>query len=278
MSDVLISGGHGWLGALLAEGLEQKYYRVSQFSLRETLQKNTSFLNSVPVAILAGTNYGRGQSSDDLIDLHLSYVESFTLNALRLNVKLIIYIDTLLPKGYSPYADAKWFAREKLEKDIDGGIKLISIKLNTFFGSLIQRYSFTQDVLRACYLNSKYFEIRCPDNIRDFIYIKDAIASILFVLDLYKKKDYVMRGPTLALEVGSGRPTSFKEFAYLAKEVFGATTQFIEPDEPFIKEVLTTNTEAIRALGWRPQFTLRQALEDTRMHLNSSPKNWRLNL
>ena len=184
----------------------------------------------------------------------------------------------MLPKGYSPYADAKWFAREKLEKDIDGRIKLISIKLNTFFGSLIQRYSFTQDVLRACYLNSKYFEIRCPDNIRDFIYIKDAVASILFVLDLYKKNDYVMGDPTLVFEVGSGSPTSFKEFAFLAKEVFGATTQFIQQDEPFIKEVLTTNTKAIRALGWRPQFTLRQALEDTRIHLNSSPKNWRLNL
>jgi GDP-L-fucose synthase len=91
---------------------------------------------------------------------------------------------------------------------------------------------------------------------REFIFVDDIADAAIFLMQNYS-------GPT-PINAGSGEEISIKEIAELIRSVVGYEGRLrfdrAKPDGMPLKAL---DSSKLRAMGWRPQFSLRSGLEET---------------
>jgi nucleoside-diphosphate-sugar epimerase/glycosyltransferase involved in cell wall biosynthesis len=108
-----------------------------------------------------------------------------------------------------------------------------------------------------------------PSVSRDFIYVDDCSAGFI---DLALQLTPQIHGESF--NIGSGRKTTIRDIAYLAKDVLGveAEPSFTMPARTWDVTDWYANIEKVRTIiGWRPQVELREGLLRTAEWFRSLP-------
>lgn len=195
------------------------------------------------------TCYGRAGETLGAV-LEANYVLPIRLMgaAQAAGVPRALIAGTALPRTLSPYALAKHQAGEWAP--LFPSLATTSLDLQHFYGPGDDVGKFTARVITAC-ARGEGLDLTDGTQERDFIYIDDAVAAILAVLNSQAAP------PTVA--IGSGRAMPVRSFVEAVHARtgrrsalrFGAVpTRVGEPDR------LVADTTELRRLGWQPTTDL----------------------
>lgn len=209
------------------------------------------------------TNYGRGQiSSCDIIESNLLLPLRLLELGISNNVGVFLNTDTMLDKNVSGYSLSKRQFREWLQ-NASTNILALNIALEHFYGPGDDPTKFVSNVLHKLINGEASIPLTFGDQKRDFIFIEDVVSAFAFIL---KNTDAHSKG-YVNYEVGSGTSISIKDFVNQAKEISGNISTILKfgaiamrPNEPLDVQV---NIEKLRALGWKPLWTLHDGLSAT---------------
>jgi CDP-paratose synthetase len=281
---ILLTGASGFLGGHLAAMLRARGHTVT--GLRRQLDEEPdpqlaqrchwvsreafladpkSVLPPIDAVIFAGGCYGRrSEPYRDICDGNLRMPLAILETAVQAGVQLFVNSDTALPHDFNAYALSKaqfaeWgrlFARRP-------GIRFANLHLDHLYGPGDDPSKFTDFIINCCIANKPHVDLTPGEQQRDFIYIEDAAAAIVAVLDAQATGR--LQGYN-DIPVGSGVATPIREFVTRVKQLSGATTELRFGALPYRpREVMLSvaDTHALQALGWRCQTTLEHGLQNT---------------
>ena len=113
---------------------------------------------------------------------------------------------------------------------------------------------FTSYVIRACKNNVDNLPLSQGEQIRDFIYIDDAVDALSVIIENLEKLGHLEQ-----LEVGSGVAISLKDFVKLVKKYTGSKTTLNFGEVPYRTNEdlhLVADITALKMCGWSPKFNL----------------------
>ena len=130
------------------------------------------------------------------------------------------------------------------------------------FGPNDDTYKFHNYVIEQCLNNIFQIETTPGEQKRDFIYIKDVVSAYLLLLDkASQQKNFYQE-----YELGSGKAISMREYLEIVKKLTQSQTEFKFGAKPYRdNEVMFSeaNLSALQKLGWSPQYTIKEGLEET---------------
>ena len=138
------------------------------------------------------------------------------------------------------------------------GMSFVNLRLQHMYGPGDDKTKFTSQVLHCCHANKPVLDLTVGDQVRDFVYIDDAVAALAAIADQRAKF-----GATADIEVGSGAAHTIREFAMAAQRLTHSTTRLNFGAIPYrASEVMhsVADVRALSALGWRPAFDLESGL------------------
>jgi nucleoside-diphosphate-sugar epimerase len=137
-------------------------------------------------------------------------------------------------------------------------LSFVNLRLQHLYGPGDDRSKFTSYVLHSCHENQPTLGLTAGDQMRDFVYIDDAVAALTLIAE--RRATF---GATADIEVGSGAAHSIREFALAARRLTYSTTHLDFGAIPYrASEVMhcVADITALSALGWRPEFDLESGL------------------
>lgn len=107
--------------------------------------------------------------------------------------------------------------------------------------------------------------VRDAAPVRDFLWIDDAVAGMIALLD---------RAPSGVYNLGSGRPTAIRDLARAALEAAGQADRRIEETDPAERasHLVLDISDTVAATGWRPWIALEEGL--VRMMAVRAERRW----
>jgi len=278
--NVLLTGASGFLGSALAlklwrigynvslplreeSSVERLFHQECQFHLarygsNEDIQL---FVREVQPNLVIHTacNYGRnGESMLELtkvnLELGLAIYEALAL--IRQPVTFI-QAGTPLNPMVSPYAFTKYQFRQSadfLAKKSGGWFQFIEVRLQHLYGPGDGKEKFTSRVLCACHQNVPFLNLTKGEQIRDFVYIEDAVNAFTTVI---QRRDHFLVSDHI--DVGSGESLTIREFVETVHTLTSSKTELRFGAVPYRDhEPMECKADITRlnTLGWVPQFSL----------------------
>ncbi len=186
-------------------------------------------------------------------------------------------------RGYSDehnmferYTPLNLYGRSKLEADIwarDGGYLKEAVGLRYFnvFGPneyhkgymrsvIAKKWTAARDKGIICLFKSNHYDFEDGGQLRDFLYVKDAVRVTLFFLD--------NRQATGMFNVGTGMPRTWNDLASAMFKALGVKGEISYVDLPpelagRYQNYTRADTAKLRAVGYKGKMTgLEQAVED----------------
>lgn len=281
MRTILITGINGFLGSHLAKTLSKDYKIVGlEYSVKNLFRlKDYSFKvyssddetdtifkeNKIFAIIHAATIYRR--STEPIKNLILTNillpVKLYEL-ANCFNVTLFLNTDSFFNNenyNYSYLPDYTLSKKHALEwlKFIEGGCKLINMKIFHMYGAGDSQDKFIPQIISMLKNNEPYVDITSGKQTRDFIYISDVVAAYKLVLEKASLMEIY-----LEFEVGTGKETSVKEIILEIEKTIKSKTKLnfgalnYRPNEIMKSKA---NIKALCDLGWKPQITIEEGLK-----------------
>ena len=280
---VLMTGATGFLGSHLARALVYRGDEVHAVrrasSSRARFGSDASRVtwhdrDTTPDAILsvahfdvvlhAATHYGRAGAVDaDVERVNYSWPLALLEAAAARRVVLFANVDTSLPPSISAYAQTKRrFANRAREIALADGPRLLNLALESVLGPGDDRAKFQMTLLQALLRNEPSFALSPGGQMRDYVFIDDAVDAILQLIDhaLRLPDRYVAGG------VGRGEGVSIRRFAELMRELTGSTTRLDFGALPYRAGELMdarADTSLLRSLGWTGARSVEQGLRET---------------
>ncbi len=280
---ILLTGATGFLGSmllrrLLHEGYELtilkrsfsnthrindlmssiKSFDLDKFELREISQQIKAYY-----IIHCATDYGRKNIDvSDIIQANL--VLPVSLLSLRDNFqcKCFINTDTIIDKRVSSYSKSKKQFREWLEY-FSNQIIAINVALEHFYGPGDDKSKFISFVIDNLLHQADHLDFTAGEQRRDFIYIDDIVDAFLPII---KNASTAEKG-FYNYEIGTNYLISIKDIVKMTQNATGNTiTKLNFGVLPYRENELmlsSVNTEKIRALGWRPKYTVKEGIMHT---------------
>lgn len=273
--NILLTGATGYLGSHLARALIGAGHRVSclkrSFSdtrrIDDLLDSMTAYdidntpipgllraLRGLDAVVHSATCYGRkpGEVLADVVDANVSFPLRLLEAATRENVPKFINIDTSIRNPVNPYALSKRQFREwGLMLSRQGRPRFLNIRFEHFFGPGDDETKFTTHVIRSCRRNVPRLEFTPGEQLRDFIYIDDAVSAFRLIFESEMGSDSIENEE---FEIGSGEAVTIKDFAATVRRLTGASTRLDFGALPYREnEVMFSqaDTSRLTALGWR---------------------------
>ena len=280
--DILLTGGNGFLGSALAHHWCNLGYRLTLL-LRPTanteridhlLHKVTVLdyqlpLSAYDVVVHTACSYGRqGETLSKLLDANLNFglgvLEQVSVNAIT-TARPVCFINTntALDKTVSDYAWLKHIFSQlgqKAVKRYAEQLQFIDIRLHTLFGMGDSTDRLSGMVMQACLQHQPELLLSEGKQCRDFIYVKDAVQAYTSVI---QNKHHF--GACDTIEVGSGKASSVRDFVENIHKLTQTRTRLCFgalPTRPNEAAYCVANIERLQHLGWQPQYTLLDGIQD----------------
>lgn len=282
---ILVTGATGFLGNHLLRGLLDNDYQVivlkRSFSnttrIDDICDKITCYdidqceleqpfrdFAKIDAVIHLATVYGRKQETlTEIFTGNTFFPLRLLQAAIDFKTDIFINTDTSVAKSFNFYALAKKQFKEWGERLADlEKIRFVNIILEMMFGPNDDTYKFHTYVIEQCLNNISQIETTPGEQKRDFIYIKDVVSAYLLLLDkASQQKNFYQE-----YELGSGKAISMREYLEIVKKLTQSQTEFKFGAKPYRdNEVMFSeaNLSALQKLGWSPQYTIKEGLEET---------------
>lgn len=275
MKNILVTGGTGFLGQHLVDSLDSKTTDITVLlhknnPIKDPIDSAVNYLfvddlkgltNSFDCILHLATSYGRtGETKEEVFDTNLKFGIEILEMATRTQSRCFINFDTNLPDNTNDYSTSKASFRDVVKKYSSDTLKIINLRLESIYGPNKKGTDFSNAVIQSCLNNTCYLELSECQQIRDFIYYKDVINCVKFIMDnLDKFSKYT------SLQVGTGKGVSLQNFAELFKELSEASTEFKFGKVPYKdNEVMLSvaNIESLNRMGWFPKTTLEEGFKE----------------
>jgi nucleoside-diphosphate-sugar epimerase len=273
--NVLITGGTGYLGSHIVKALLSSN---NQVTVIKRPQSNLHFLQGITdelayfdsteeafssrqfdAVIHTATFYGVNiDQTATTIDTNVCFSTDVLNNAVKAEVKYFINIDTALNKYINAYALSKDQFREWCKfYAINKKIKVINVPLQHFFGPFDTENKFVSFLMNNCMNNIPEIKLTDGEQIRDFIYIEDAIEALMIVLKV-EFEDYYNE-----IEIGSGIGISIKDFALMVKDLTKSSSELVFGALPYREYELMhsiANIDKVKSFGFSPKYSVEEGI------------------
>lgn len=279
MKTVLITGINGYLGSHLAKALSAEYNIIgleysmeNLFRIADCNYKVYSAKDGIPEAIfteqtidiIIHTAIFYGKNNEDFIQMFKANLYSpFNLldKAIQHGCQLFVNTDTVLDRFVSTYALTKrqlqeWLYLRKKE------IKVINMQLEHFYGPGASPTNFITSMIDKLKSNEPQIDLTLGEQQRDFVYIDDVVNAYLTLIE---KNDLIIE-PYTSFQVCTNQLISIKELMILLKDLTKSSSTLNFGAVPYrVNELLHSETDntALRALGWKPNYTIKEGLKLT---------------
>jgi CDP-paratose synthetase len=276
---ILITGATGFVGshlarAFLSRGDEVRAPRRATSRLdrladvtesidwRDVAEPATTLLAGVDVVLHAATHYGRASGGDAGVE-EVNFVWPAALLAAVGPRTLFVNVDTSLPPALSEYARTKRrFADHAREVAGRGAARVLNVNLESVYGPGDDPAKFQMQLIHALLRNDPSFALTDGAQMRDYIFISDAVDAILRLVDHARAKG----DSYLAAGVGRGESVSIRAFAEAVRDGVGGSTELRFGALPYRDGELMracADVSLLRALGWPGGRPLAAGLRET---------------
>jgi len=284
-TNILLTGGTGFLGSALATSLVELGYDLTVLKRTSSRLNRVSGLLSHPninwididrthvadvfrgksfnIIIHCATNYGRGNANVlDIVAANLMLPLTLLQLGINHGVKAFINTDTIIDKRISHYSLSKkqfldWFV------SASGKIKCINLALEHFYGAFDDESKFTTMVFRQLMRNTPFIDLTLGEQKRHFIHIDDVVQAFLCIIRHIDE----LPAQFNSYEVSTPESISIRNFVELAKALSGNTsTELRFGAIPYRSNELMdskTDISALCNLGWKPSISLEQGIKLT---------------
>ena len=287
MKTVLVTGGTGFIGQHLINGLFAQGYAVvllvrggrkisspaGDLRIYETdeVSINKAFeIEAIDCVIHLASCYGRNEDFSDIVNANLCFAIRVLNASIKYNVNHFINTDSFFRKYLSnqtymsDYILTKsqfleWLVHEK------NRINVINMVLHHVYGPNDSQGKFFPWLIEELLGNSDSIELTSCENLRDFIYIDDVVGAYMLVVNnLSKIKGFV------EFDVGTGvvLPVSdavrelvsqmqLNGYGKGKKILLGAL-----PNKGLDSELIIPDIEGLSFLGWQPEFDIEKGMKN----------------
>lgn len=273
MGAVVVSGSTGYVGSHVVRRLVREGRRVvalkrstSDMRRLESISRRIATVDvddpewaakvggsgAIEAVVHAATSYGRrGESETEVRNANVAFPLALLEVCAKAGARSFLNMDTVLPAGLNLYSSSKAeFRRLATGRAADLKLKYVDLCLEQVFGPWDDESKFPTFVIRACASGRPAIDLSPGDQVRDFVYVDDAVDGIIIVLNAMLRNSY--RVPP-SIDVGSGHPISIRHFAERVKSLTHSNTQLNFGALPYRKgepmESLADTTELV-GLGW----------------------------
>ena len=283
---MLITGGTGFLGSNLADGLVGLFDLVILRRKMSNMARIQHLIPRITVVEIEGldltaffkeqrfdgvihcaTNYGRYENNlSGTIEANLILPLALLNHAIENNVSVFINTDTVLDKRISHYSLSKSHFKDWL-MFFSAGIKSINIELEHFYGRDDDPSKFVSSIIRQLVSNEeKRVALTMGEQKRSFIHIDDVVSAFVTVL---KRLDEIPDGFNL-FQVGSSQQVSIREFVTLTSHLCCNTRSILDfgalPYRANEAMEVCLDMSRLKMLGWKERVSLREGLLDAIAH------------
>ena len=285
---ILLTGATGFLGCHLLEALLKADYRVvilkrsfsDTWRIKHLLDRvsvydidhtpvNRAFEDTkIDVVIHTAASYGRNNDSvSNIVKTNLMFPLSLLETAVHFNTHTFFNTDTLLPEDLNNYAlskkqFAKWLRMFSENKKIRG----VNLKIEHMYGPKDASTKFGAWLLCQMNKNVERIPLTNGEQKRDFIYISDVVSAYILLL----KRVHTFLNGYNEFEVGTGISVPVKDFVLAMKTAITKTkvghidTTLDFGALPYRRGEsmeLKAHTGKLRAMGWKPEYTLNSGIK-----------------
>lgn len=275
---VLLTGATGYLGSHLTHAFVSAGHEVAAVVRASSNTRRLSTILSTlrlvdpsapfdvlakfqPEAIVhAATCYGRqGELGSELVEANVQFPLKLLEYAVNVRTTLFINTDTTLPSDLNGYALSKAQFVHWSKLFVNTSIRFANIRLESLYGPGDDETKFPTQIVRACVRGDSELKLSPGEQMRDYIYIDDAVAAYLIVL----QKALTQSEPWQDYGLGTGIPTTIREFAETVKRESGSRTTLSFGALPYrARELMRScaDPSVLESLGWRHRTALAEGI------------------
>lgn len=281
---ILLTGATGFLGSHICDQLVEQGYetvilkrktsnawriesildRIIVYNIGEGSLKKIFRENEIKTVIHTATSYGKmGEKSHEVATTNVIFPLKIIETAIDFNVDTFINTDTILNKYFNYYSLTKKHFLD-WAKTFSSQIGIFNLKLEHLYGEKDEPEKFISMVIRNFLKNVDRIPLTEGKQLRDFIYVDDAVSAYLEIL----KISNTHRNGYVEYSIGSGTPISIREIVELIKKLTHNTTTVpnfgvleYRPNEIMKSVADLKNIE--NDTQWKPKYDLKSGLEKT---------------
>ena len=279
-NSILITGASGFIGKNFlsrTESIFDNIYCIKRASLEipNILQCNNkikwiydSEVSSIPVidtVIHLATSYGKPNELSKVILNDVVWPLQIFESAIRIGCKQFINIDSFFSKDIYSYEHMREYIQGK--KSLRACLKILSEQypvkiynatLEHVYGPDDNPNKFISGVLNKIFSEVPSVDLTKCDQMRDFIYVDDAIDALRTLIDNKSAFGYEEIG------IGSSIKTSLRSFLLEFKKITNSPTALNFGAVPYRDGEIMESVADIKALvslGWNPKVSLSSGLK-----------------
>ncbi len=289
---ILLTGISGFFGSHLAKAFLKDGHTIfglirksSDLTKIESIKKEITLfevdssaidLLQIDVLVHVATDYGRGKKLSEVLQSNLIWPLSLIETLKSSNPQLaVINTDTFFNKGDLNY---QYLASYTLSKKcfetaiqaLTNETKVINMKLEHLYGPGDGSEKFIPHMIDQLLQPVDSIDLTAGSQRRDFIYVDDAVAAYLKVIEALSGLDlnYHQFG------VGTGQSQAIKEMVELIKSESNNTETTLNwgvlTQRPGEFNESTAMNQNLKKLGWKPEYSLQQGIKETIAYYNQT--------